>query len=116
MRVNLEELKNLVDSTVEHLYDKESKDVPLSINISEPSMGARAYSSVKYIGMGMDWEHGQLRITPEDELVRKGNSLKDVKHVDCRPYDGRNYYFCPRCQQKISKNDIYCRYCAQKLK
>ena len=117
MRIlNLEELKKIVDSTIEHVYGKEPKEVPVLISTSEISMGARASTSVKYANMGFDWEDGQFRIEPDKALVNRGNSFLDVKSVDCRSYEGRNYYFCPRCQQKISKNDRYCRYCSQKLK
>lgn len=109
-------MKLFVDKTIEHLRDEDPKAVKVLITLSESSMGGRASSEVKYVGMGMDWERGQFRIEPTKALVNKGNSLTDVKSVDCRSYEGRNYYFCPRCQQKINKNDNYCRYCSQKLK
>lgn len=66
--------------------------------------------------MGFDWESGQLRIHPSAELVRKGNTLNDIKEVKCESIDGKNVYWCPRCQNKIAKDDRYCRYCGQKLK
>jgi YHS domain-containing protein len=114
--INLSELKRIVDYTIEHLdYDK-PEDIPVLITLKESSLGSRAASAVKYIGMGFDWESGQFRIEPVKELVTKGNSLTNVKTVVCRQYDGRNYYFCPRCQSKISRNDHYCRDCGQKLK
>ena len=114
--MNLEELKNIVDETIKHLYREGPKDVPVLITISESSMGARASCSAKYGGMGFDWEQGQFRFEASEPLVRKGNSLKDVKSVIQIDFNGRNYYCCPKCMQKISKNDIYCRYCGQKVK
>lgn len=114
--MNLDELKFVVDHTIEHLHHgMQSKDIPVLITLSENSMGARSSSNVKYAGLGFDWEHGQFRIEPEKSLVRKGNSLTDPKCTVRRQYDGRNYYFCPRCSSKISKNDCYCRFCSQKL-
>jgi hypothetical protein len=114
--LNLEEFKIIVDHTVDNLHHKKANEVPVLITLSESSMGARASSNVKYANMGFDWEHGQFRIEPDISLVRKGNSLTDIKNVICRQYEGKNYYFCPRCQQKITKTDKYCRYCSQKLK
>jgi len=114
--VNLKELKTVVDSTIEHLHFEKPENISVLITLSEGSIGARASSGVKRVGLGFDWEHNQFRIEPNKALVTKGNNLSDVKSISCRQYDGRNYYFCPRCEQKISKNDFYCRFCSQKLK
>jgi YHS domain-containing protein len=114
--VNLKELKLIIDSTIDNLHYEKPENIPVLITLSESSIGSRAASSVEYAGMGFDWERGQFRLEPSKSLVTKGNNLTDIKSIDCRQYDGRNYYFCPRCQQKISKNDSYCRYCSQKLK
>jgi hypothetical protein len=114
--MNLKELKEAVDLTIEHLKHQDPKDISVLITLSESSMGARASSSVKYTGMGFDWENGQFRIEPEKILVTKGNRLEDVKNVTCRSFEGRNHYYCPRCNAKITKNDIFCRDCGQKLR
>lgn len=114
--MNLEELKMIVDNTIKHLHYEKPNEVPVLITLTESSMGARAATSVRYANMGFDWEKGQFRLEPNEKLVKRGNSLTDVKSVECREYEGKKYYFCPRCQQKISKNDRYCRYCSQKLK
>ena len=115
--MNLLELKQNIEFTIKHLneWDK-AEDISVLITLSESSMGSRASEKVKYVGMGIDWEHGQFRLEPEKPLVHKGNSMQDVQSVACRLYDGRNYYFCPRCESKISKNDMFCRECGQKLK
>lgn len=115
--MNLKELKTIVDLTIKHLQSNQKpEEIQVLITLSESSIGARASSGLKYAGLGFDWEHNQFRLESSKALVSKGNSLSDVKSVDCRNYEGRNYYFCPKCQQKISKNDSYCRYCSQKLK
>lgn len=114
--MNLLDLKHAVDFTIDHLHHQNPKEINVVITLSESSMGARASSAVKYAGQGMDWEHGQFRLEPIKNLVTKGNNLTDVKSVVCRQYDGRNFYFCPRCNEKIAKKDNYCRGCSQKLK
>ena len=115
--MNLEELKKIIDHTIENLirYDKPN-EIPVLITLSESSIGPRASSEIKQAGLGFDWESGEFRIQPSQALVNKGNKLTDPKSVECRSYEGRNYYFCPKCEQQINKNDIYCRYCSQKLK
>jgi hypothetical protein len=114
--MNLEELKSNIDFTIERLRHVDAKDVPVLITLSENSVGARSSTKVKYVEMGFDFEHNQLRIEPEVNLVKMGNSLKDIKPVICEEFEGRKYYFCPRCGQKIAKDDYYCRYCGQKLR
>ena len=117
VRVKLAELKRIIDFTIEHLQNHQSpEETNVLITLSETSMGARASSEIKYAGMGMDWEHGQFRIEPTKSIVSRGNAFKDIKSVECRPYEGRNFYFCPRCQGKITKDDTFCRYCSQQLK
>ena len=115
--MNLKELKSIIDQRMERLPSYQNpEEIQVRITLSEPSMGARASTEVKGIGLGIDWEAGQLRIEPKGALVKKGNSLNDVKSAVRKEYEGRNYYLCPRCQQKISKTDLYCRHCGQKLK
>jgi len=115
--MNLKELKTVVDSEINNLHSYEKpEDIPVLVTLSETSIGSRAASGIKYAGMGFDWEQGQFRLEPVMKLVRKGNTLNDAKLIKCEQYDGRNYYFCPRCDQKISKDDKYCRHCSQMLK
>lgn len=115
--MDLKELKAIVDFTIEHLQSHQNpEEIQVLITLSESSIGARAASGVKFAGLGFDWEHNQFRLEPIKKLVAKGNNLTDVKEVWCKEYDGRKFYFCPRCQEKIAKNDMYCRYCSQKLK
>lgn len=114
--MHLKQLKILVDSAIDNLYFEKPENIPVLITLSENSIGARAASTVKYAGLGFDWENNQFRIEPEKPLVTKGNNLSDVKGILCKEYNGRKLYFCPRCQSKITKNDYYCRYCGQKLK
>ncbi|MFY9421518.1 MAG: zinc ribbon domain-containing protein [Bacilli bacterium] len=114
--MNLKELKTIVDFTIENLQPHQKpEEIQVLITLSESSIGSRAASGISYIGMGFDWEHGQLRIEPSKKLVSKGNSLNDVKKVVQKEFEHRKYYVCPRCLQKIAKDDYYCRYCGQKL-
>jgi len=115
--LNLLDLKMNIDYIISNLRDYENpKDIEVLITLSESSVGSRAFAKVKYVGMGFDWENGQLRIEPEKPIVSEGNTFKDIKKIKCEQFEGRNYYFCPRCESKISKDDKFCRYCGQKLK
>ncbi|MNP41012.1 hypothetical protein D3C76_1346880 [compost metagenome] len=113
--MNLRELKSIVDSTIEHLHQKNPEEISVLITLSESSMGARASSGLKYAGLGFDWESGQFRLEPIKQLVNKGNSLQDVKNAVCRKHDGRSSFFCPQCGEKVAKDDRYCRCCSQQL-
>lgn len=115
--LNLRELKENIEFTIKNLKEyQKAEDIPVLITLSESSVGARASTNISCVGMGIDWEHGQFRIEPARAVVGKGNTLQDAKEIHCKKYDNRNYYFCPRCEGKISKNDKFCRYCGQKLK
>jgi hypothetical protein len=115
--LNLSELKSTVDFTIEQLHDYENpEEINVLITLDESSMGARASSGIRFVGMGFDWEHGQLRIEPTKKLVSKGNALTNIKNVARFEFGGQPYWGCPKCLQKIAKDDSYCRYCGQKLK
>jgi hypothetical protein len=65
--MTLIELKHAVDSLLARGKDENS---PVLITTSEPSIGGRASVGVSYITPGIDWEQGQIRITPEKPLVK----------------------------------------------
>lgn len=116
-KLNLEELKKIIDFTIETLQKHQKpKDISALITLSENSMGARASSEIKYVGMGMDWEHGQLRIEPTIDLVRKRNALNNIKSVIRHEFNSGKFYACPRCILKVAKDDCYCRHCGQRLR
>ena len=63
--MNLKELKNIVDFAIENLqHHQNPEEISVLITLSESSVGSRASSTIKYVGMGFDWEHGQFRIEP----------------------------------------------------
>ena len=117
ININLLELKNSVDFEIQHLRSyQHPEDIPVLVNLAEPSVGAMASVNVNYVGIGFDWESGQFRINTDRKLVFKGNSLNDIKHVRLEPFEGRNYYWCPRCDSRVNKDEKFCRNCGQKMK
>lgn len=117
--MNLKELKGTIDFTISTLHKYESpEDIPVLITLSEPSVGSRASSGVIYVGTGIDWEHGQLRIEPEQKLVRKGNAKTDViPSYEHTPYGGgRKVFICKMCGCQVGKDDRYCKHCGQRLR
>ena len=113
----LANLKTSIEFVERRLRDGESlENIPVLVTTAEPSMGAHASARVTHTGMGFDWENGQFRIATDRELVGKGNTLEDAKPAVLRPYDGHNYYWCPRCDCKINKDDRFCRHCGQRMK
>jgi hypothetical protein len=117
--MNLKELKENIDFRIANLntYEK-AEEIPVLITLAESSIGARASCKIQSVSMGFDWEHGQIRIEPEQKLVRKGNSLNDAKPVVIyAPINGgRKSYDCQTCGRSVSKDDRYCRHFGQKLK
>ena len=117
--MNLKELKDNVDFTINNLNNyKKPEDISVLITLSETSVGARASSGIKYVGMGFDWEYGQFRIHPEKALVRQGKALNDIKPVyEHTPLNGgRKSYICNTCGRIVSKDDRYCKHCGQRLR
>lgn len=116
--MTLQHLKAIIDSVIVNLREYESAgDIPVLIDLAEPSVGAMASSSVTYAGMGIDWEHGQFRLSTKDKLVRQGHTYNDIKSPTQREFNGRTYLVCSRCGggTRVSKDDNFCKHCGQRL-
>ena len=74
--MNLKEFKDRVD----FLYktERNPENVKVVITTYEGgTLGGRPYCNIGYLHMGFDWEHNQLRIEPENKLIKWGEG-KDV--------------------------------------
>lgn len=111
--MNLKELKEIVDFEI--LNVKNPEKIHVLITLSEPSVGVRAYTEVRDVGMGIDWEHGQFRILPSEKICRLGKSYHDAMFMRVTECEGRKYHFCPRCHERVKKSDNFCRTCGQTI-
>ncbi len=66
--MNLKEFKNIIDTIEKRVC---AEEIEVLITTSESTVGGRAYSRVKGITLGFDWERNQLRIEPNDKLIKK---------------------------------------------
>lgn len=111
-KMTLNELYEIIKSYI----DEGCANEVVLINLCERSVGARAGCGIKYIYDGIDWEHNQFRIEPEEKLCRLGRSKDDaLALVPIKFHSSRTSYNCPSCDGIVSKNDRYCRYCGQKV-
>lgn len=114
--MKLSELKSLIDA---HIKEDCTGNEPVLITLSNPSVGGRAFTEIKYAGLGIDWEHGQFRIQPKDKLRKEGRTLDDPQKMVVHRYiyNKRNLYSynCPNCGEKISKTANYCSRCGQRV-
>ena len=67
--MNLKELKDRIDFLYE--ISRNPEQINVYITTSEKAIGGRAKCGVKGVRLGADWEHNQLRIEPEDKLIKK---------------------------------------------
>ena len=111
--MTLNELKADIDSYVEEGFG----DWTVLINLTEPSIGARASVGIRGIYPGIDWEHRQMRIDPEEPIVRRGNARSDAMPMRIWVYSGpRKFCTCPICDNKVTKDTHYCSHCGQHVK
>ena len=66
--MNLKEFKKRLDFLYKSVQDPEYIEV--CITVKEVAIGGRARCGVKYISLGFDWEHNQLRIEPSQDLFK----------------------------------------------
>ena len=113
--MNLKKLKDIVDFSTMQSKCKDPEEISVVITLEESSVGCRAYSEICHAGMGFDWESNQFRIQPRKKLVTQGHTFNDPMPIIVKQYNGRNFYKCPKCPNKVTKSDNFCRHCSQKL-
>lgn len=86
------------------------EEIPVMIQLSEPSIGPSAKTEVIGAYLGFDWDTGSFLILPKDELVRK--SFKDA---DAKKVKRDAFFYCSSCGSQIKEYDIYCRKCGKKF-
>lgn len=89
-------------------------DKPIYINLTEPSVGQRAFIDVLSVYQGFDWEMNQIRIEPSKPLIRKFND-RDLPKPKIKN-NMFNNYICTSCNTSVNKNDNYCSNCGQCIK
>ena len=114
--MTLSELKNQVD----FLYENGHVDNPVLITLSESSIGTRAATGITGIYSGFDWEHGQVRISTEKKIISYEKDRDNTMEPRREDYDigtrVRHLLLCPKCENQLRKDDIYCSHCGQRIK
>ena len=79
--MKLSQLVSALNSIIES-SNRSLEDIEVVIDIKEPviTAGARPCTGVKSVSMGFDWEAGQLRITPENDLIPYGAEQCRIKY------------------------------------
>lgn len=114
--------------TLQELYDaalrmlrikKMKKDTQIMITTADRSIGGRAFVYATWIREGFDWESGQIRIDTDEKVLKYKNGRDAAKSPVIRKYEQAGKKFvvrkCPACENKIGKEDRYCKYCGQKI-
>lgn len=114
---SLEEFKNEIDSVYDNVKKHSNpKEIQILITTSENTVGARSCCKIDGVSIGFDFESGQVRIEPSIPLLKEKNSRLIAKSPIQKTLNNKKYYVCSSCLLKISKSDIFCKHCGQKLK
>lgn len=113
-------LQELYDAALRMLRIKKlKKDTPIMITTADRSIGGRAFVYATWIGKGFDWESGQIRINTDEKVLKYKNGRDVAKSPIIRKYEQAGKKFvvrkCPACENKIGKEDRFCKYCGQKI-
>ena len=112
----LSELKKQVD----FLCDTGHGGNPVLITLSESSIGSRAATGITGIHSGIDWEHGQVRISAEKKIISYEKDRDNAIEPRKEDYDigtrVRHLLLCPKCETHLRKDDNYCGNCGQRIR
>ena len=113
--MNLNQLNEITQNLIEKGYGENS----VLITTADPSVGPRANVEISYVTNGFDWEQGQIRIEPKNKIILKEKDRDKPICVKTKKYSAnkRNYTIlkCPKCDNKVRKNDNYCSRCGQRV-
>lgn len=113
--MKLTDLKRMVDSLMIHGHGEDE----VLITTSELSFGARSSEKVSCVSAGFDWEQGQIRIAPSQELVHRGYTRNDLRPMYIRKQNinGRTLTerWCSQCDCFVHKDGRYCEHCGQRI-
>ena len=114
--MNLQELKDSVNSIYEHLpkYINPEK-ISIKITLDEPSIGARASTELRCLYEGIDWESGQIRLEPTDKIIRKVYKYNET-YKEERQDKNRKTHYCRNCMTIVGVKDKFCKHCGRKFK
>lgn len=112
--MTLNKLKSAVDTALQYERHPENVDVVITTKLPYATCGQLPYAGVKYVGMGFDWEAGQFRIEPIEDLIC-------IKHdIPQTVVEYRGTYCYPKCERILGKRkntDIrFCSKCGQAVK
>ena len=112
--MKLVQLIDAVNSALRYERYPENIDVVITTKLPYVTVGQLPCTDVKSVGMGFDWEAGQFRITPQEDLMC-------VKHdVPQAVIEYNGTYHCPKCERMLGKRkniDIkFCSKCGQAVK
>ena len=108
MGMTLARLAEIVQQTVQMEKHPERVEVVISTEVPYMTCGQKPCTGVRCVGMGIDWEANQFRITPEEKVM----CLKDNVPQKVLEWEGR--YHCPKCEHMLSKKkDKDIRYCSR---
>lgn len=112
--MNLKEMYETIKNAYENIpNNKDPEKINVVLDLSDPSIGARASVNIEGIRFGIDWESGQLRIRPTEEVVSKKYSegLREKKAVcSSNVIPG---YWCPTCLATVKRKSKCCPNCGQ---
>ena len=117
--MKIKELREDINALCEYGHITGEEEV--RITLSEPSMGARASCGVSFIGQGMDWEHGEIRISPSEEIIRKQKNrdipIPVIEHIYEYKESGKKTISsrCPVCDGEVRKGMRFCPSCGQAI-
>lgn len=113
--LNLNDIKTLVDAYVGDGYG----NCPVYITLSQPSIGTRSCVGIFDLCLGMDWEHGQIRIEPTENITsyRKDRDCLIAPWITEYESGGRKRKIinCPKCNNHLRKDNKYCSNCGQRV-
>ena len=113
-------LKELNETTKYFLDKGFDENTPIYITTNDNSIGGRAFVTIQGMYNGFDWESGQIRLEPNEKILKYENGRDIPLEPRIKNYEYNNrkskVISCPKCENKLRKDDRFCSYCGQKIK
>ena len=120
--MNLEKLHHIIEEYLTQPWRHENVgEYPVVVTTKDWSAGPRASVGVGYVSLGMDWEKGQVRISPSEDIIsvkyhqKKLDAVREGIKPFSQEFSVGTVWYCTNCDRVLDTEWKFCPRCGARI-